>query len=222
MERLPHGYTNRTRRVGKTVEKRYDGPRRWDNARRELACLRALNGRLPVPKLIDADPSVPLVVVAEIRGRHGQELIDEGHDRWVLRRVGVALGHLQSLDPSTVPGLDGVGPVLVHGDFGPQNMMFSPEAQAVLGILDWESAHLGKPEEDLAWAEWIVRMHHPQATDALGELFDASGLRYSWTQRQDAMLGQCREILEYCESSAMDDSAAAWRQRLARTEQWRE
>jgi hypothetical protein len=222
VDRLPHGYTNFTRRVGETVEKRYDGPRRWDNARRELACLLAFEGRLPVPRVIGTDASVPLVVLAEIAGRHGQELVDEGCARWVLRLVGEALSRLQSIDSSTVAGLDGTGAVIVHGDFGPQNMLFNPELGSIVGILDWESAHLGVPEEDLAWAEWIVRMHHPDATDTLADLFDASGLSVSWARRHDAMLRQCREILSYCESSGMERSAADWRQRLERTEQWRE
>jgi aminoglycoside phosphotransferase (APT) family kinase protein len=36
-------------------------------------------------------------------------------------------------------------------------------------VVDWEFAHLGDPVEDLAWCEWIVRMHHPEHVDAPGE-----------------------------------------------------
>lgn len=39
--------------------------------------------------------------------------------------------------------------VLVHGDFRTGNFMLTPEGLA--GILDWEFAHWGQAEEDLAW-----------------------------------------------------------------------
>ena len=219
--RLPHGYTNRTRHVADgRVEKRYDGPARWDNARRELACLEALSSRLPVPTVVDRDPSVPMIVTEPVGGLHGQDLIDEGHGRQVLRLVGEALRSLQALDPALVAELSGAGPVIVHGDFGPQNMHLDLAAGSVVGIFDWESARVGRSVEDLAWAEWIVRMHHPHAVRDLEELFDAFGAEPPWPERQQAMISQCRRILAYCESSGMERSAADWRGLLARTESW--
>lgn len=220
MERLPHGYTNRTRLVGDVVEKIYDGPRQWDNARRELLCLRALRGRLPLAEVVRDDPLVPSLHITALDGRHGQELLEEGHGGPVLQLVGEALASLHAIAPSTVEGLDGDGTVIVHGDFGPQNMLFDAGVTRVVGILDWESAHVGSPVEDLAWVEWIVRMHHPSDTDALAALFAASELSISWSDRHEAMLGQCRGILDYCESAAMHRSAADWRRLLAVTERW--
>ena len=41
-------------------------------------------------------------------------------------------------------------PVLVHGDFRNGNLMIDPEA-GLVGVLDWELAHLGDPAEDLGW-----------------------------------------------------------------------
>jgi len=41
-------------------------------------------------------------------------------------------------------------PVLVHGDFRNGNLMVDPEA-GLVGVLDWELAHLGDPAEDLGW-----------------------------------------------------------------------
>ncbi|WP_165187722.1 phosphotransferase family protein [Caulobacter soli] len=41
-------------------------------------------------------------------------------------------------------------PVLVHGDFRNGNLMISPHA-GLVGVLDWELAHLGDPAEDLGW-----------------------------------------------------------------------
>ena len=41
-------------------------------------------------------------------------------------------------------------PVLVHGDFRNGNLMISAGA-GLVGVLDWELAHLGDPAEDLGW-----------------------------------------------------------------------
>lgn len=41
-------------------------------------------------------------------------------------------------------------PVLVHGDFRNGNLMIHPE-HGLVGVLDWELAHLGDPAEDLGW-----------------------------------------------------------------------
>ena len=41
-------------------------------------------------------------------------------------------------------------PVLVHGDFRNGNLMIHPES-GLVGVLDWELAHLGDPAEDLGW-----------------------------------------------------------------------
>lgn len=43
-----------------------------------------------------------------------------------------------------------VAPVLVHGDFRNGNLMVHPQ-QGLVGVLDWELAHLGDPAEDLGW-----------------------------------------------------------------------
>lgn len=41
-------------------------------------------------------------------------------------------------------------PVLVHGDFRNGNLMIHP-TDGLVGVLDWELAHLGDPAEDLGW-----------------------------------------------------------------------
>ncbi len=43
-----------------------------------------------------------------------------------------------------------VTPALIHGDFRNGNLMIHPE-QGLVGVLDWELAHLGDPAEDLGW-----------------------------------------------------------------------
>jgi aminoglycoside phosphotransferase (APT) family kinase protein len=59
-----------------------------------------------------------------------------------------ALGWLFDwLSDSYVPPKE---PVLVHGDFRPGNVLY--DQTRIVGLLDWEMAHLGHPAEDLAWA----------------------------------------------------------------------
>lgn len=45
--------------------------------------------------------------------------------------------------------------VLVHGDFKPGNTLI--EGRAVSVLLDWETAHLGDPHEDLGWVTQPLR-----------------------------------------------------------------
>ena len=40
--------------------------------------------------------------------------------------------------------------ILIHGDFRNGNIMVTEEA-GVVGVLDWELAHIGDPMEDLGW-----------------------------------------------------------------------
>jgi aminoglycoside phosphotransferase (APT) family kinase protein len=58
-----------------------------------------------------------------------------------------------------------VAPALVHGDFRNGNLMvdLAAEGGALVGVLDWELAHLGDPMADLGWlggASW--RFGHPE------------------------------------------------------------
>jgi aminoglycoside phosphotransferase (APT) family kinase protein len=108
----------------------------------------------------------------------------------------------------------------VHGDYGPNNMLFDPETFEVAAVLDWEWARVGDPIEDLAWCEWIVRMHHPGVVGALGRLFEGYGRRPAWEARQRARVERCRELLRVV---AGDETAVAlWRERLEVTAGWRE
>lgn len=58
-------------------------------------------------------------------------------------------------------------------------MLFDPTTFGVTAVLDWEWTHPGEPVEDLAWCEWIIRMHHPSQVNALDGFFDAYGHRPS-------------------------------------------
>jgi aminoglycoside phosphotransferase (APT) family kinase protein len=50
-------------------------------------------------------------------------------------------------------------PHLVHGDFGPANILWN-SAQEVIAVLDWEHAHYGDPGED--WAKITLAARFPE------------------------------------------------------------
>jgi aminoglycoside phosphotransferase (APT) family kinase protein len=135
------------------------------------------------------------------------------------------LRRLHAIDPAVAGVQDCEQPaaVLVHGDYGPNNVLLDPAAQQVTAIVDWEWVHAGDSVEDLAWCEWIVRMHHPRDRTALGALFGAYGFAPAWPARQAAMLAQCRAQLDLCERwQPGSEHVHRWQQRLATTESWTE
>jgi aminoglycoside phosphotransferase (APT) family kinase protein len=122
--------------------------------------------------------------------------------------------------------LPGHGSTLVHGDFGPNNLLLgftsNLSTYAVTAVVDWEFGHLGDPIEDLAWCEWIVRMHHPDRVDALDAFFEAYGAPVpDWPLRQAAMVDRCVELREFCRRWEPDGAAVAqWDKRIRATAGW--
>jgi thiamine kinase-like enzyme len=171
-----------------------------------------LAGKFPVPPLLDHDDS--RIVVGYLAGVPGQELL-ERKPVPVLQEVGRVARRLHGLDLGGSLGQPMERSVLVHGDFGPQNMLFDSSDQ-VTAVVDWEFAHVGHPIEDLAWAEWIVRTHHPHLIDALGALFDGYGIHPPWSQRHSAMLATCAGLLAFARRWSAE-SAGVWQRRIEAT-----
>ena len=226
MQPLRHSYTNRTLGDGATVVKRYRGPGALTRSRRERAVLGALAGRLPVPAVLDARDGC--LTMAFLPGVHGQELLEAGRAGAVLRACGTMLGRIHRIDPGEIaaalPGPAGEGHVLVHGDYGPNNVLLDPAASEITAVLDWEWAHAGDRAEDLAWCEWIIRMHHPRQVNLLGEFFGGyGGPAPPWRARQAIMTGRCRSLLDFCRRQAPGGHGETeWARRLAVTEAWTE
>ena len=153
-------------------------------------------------------------------GSHGQTLIDTGQAGLVLRLSGELLAMLQGIPVGVLEGVPERGDVLVHGDFGPQNVLIDHEANRVTALLDWEFAHLGSSIEDLAWAEWIVRMHHPTCSDELGHLFEGYGDRPAWPVRQSEMVHRCEQLVRFTEYQGWGAASTSWRDRALTTQRW--
>ena len=226
MRPLRHSYTNRTLGDGVTVVKSYQGSDARDRSRREHAVLSALQGRIPAPAVLEARDG--RLTMTFMRGVHGQELLDAGRAGAVLRACGAMLGRIHRIDvgkiAAALPGPAGPGHVLVHGDYGPNNVLLDPAGREITAVLDWEWAHAGDPAEDLAWCEWIVRMHHPRQVSLLGEFFGAYGGQIPpWPARQAIMADRCRSLLGLCRrQDPAGRGEEQWAHRLAVTRAWAE
>jgi aminoglycoside phosphotransferase (APT) family kinase protein len=221
-----HGYTNSTERVPTGVRKSYAGPDALARADAELAALTRLASVMPVPAVLErrADRSI----VMEFRpGQHGQDLIAEGHAHQVLACCGVLLRRLHGLDPGRVfPGRHPSTQVVLHGDFGPNNILFGSNDSndyTVTALLDWEFCTVGPAILDIAWCEWIVRMHHPTEKASLAAFFEAYGARPSWRERQLAMIDRCRWLEAFAHRWDADgEGVLQWRRRIHDTAAWTE
>jgi Ser/Thr protein kinase RdoA (MazF antagonist) len=221
--RLPHGYTNFTHTTRGVVVKRYAGPDADLRQHAEVTALRHVAGALPVPALVREEAG--LIGTEYVTGIPGQELLERVPDA-VLRSVGRAAARLHALD---VTGLSSLGPlpaagsVLVHGDFGPQNMLFDEVTVEATAIVDWEFAHLGDGVVDLAWAEWIVRTHHPRLVGSLPALFEGYGREPAWDRRHAAMIAKCEWALDFAQRWDPENEPARtlWHDRLEATRHYR-
>ncbi|MEU0565880.1 phosphotransferase [Nonomuraea sp. NPDC005983] len=204
---MEHGYTNSTVGDGALVVKCYQGPDAATRLRTESRFLRRLRGRLPVPRVHEV--TATSVTTRFVRGAHGQDLLDEGRAVEVLEGCGRTLARIHRLG-------------IVHGDYGPQNLLFDPATFETAAILDWEWAHPGTPVEDLAWCEWIVRTHHPGHVPLLPRFFSAYGDPVpGWPERHAAMLARCRALLDFTSSwEPGGEGEKLWRGRLDATAAW--
>jgi aminoglycoside phosphotransferase (APT) family kinase protein len=215
-----HGYTNRTDRIAGGVRKTYEGPDAQQRSRAEYVALTGLAGRMPVPAVIERQDDAALVIEF-VEGAHGQELIDAGHSSEVLTSCGALLRRLHALDPAIVGSSQSAG-VICHGDFGPNNVLLDPAGHNVRALLDWEFSGVGGAIVDIAWCEWIVRMHHPAAVDHLPAFFDAYGARPPWPIRQQAMLDRCRWLEAFARRWDADDGVRLWQESARATADWAE
>ena len=181
-----HGYTNHTDRRGNRVRKVYAGPDAELRQSAERHALTTLRGQFPVPPVTFTGAG--WLETEFVAGTHGQDLIDAGNARSVLSECGRVLRQLHALDPRQLDPSAAAGDVVQHGDFGPNNLLLDAETGRTTAVLDWEFSGVGEAILDIAWCEWIVRMHHPEAVSELSAFFVAYGAQPPWRLRQDAMV----------------------------------
>jgi aminoglycoside phosphotransferase len=219
-EPMAHGYSHRTTLAGSVVTKAYRGPDPEARCARETSVLRSVAGSLPVPPVLTAGPAT--LQTGLMAGIHGQDLIAAGRARPVLAACGRMLRRIHQLRvPDSIPGHAAPGVILVHGDYGPNNVLLDAAAADVTAVLDWEWAHAGQPLEDLAWCEFIIRTHHPAEVPALDDFYAAYGSRPPWPEVHEVILARCQWMLELCERwEPGGDRPATWTRRLHLARQW--
>jgi aminoglycoside phosphotransferase len=201
------------------VRKTYEGPDARRRARAEYVALTALSGRMPVPAVLEWSDDA--LVIGFVEGAHGQDEIEAGHGPEVLSSCGTLLRRLHDLDPALVGSSHSAG-VICHGDFGPNNVLLDSASYKVTALLDWEFSGVGEAIVDIAWCEWIVRMHHAPAVDYLPAFFDAYGVRPPWPSRHQAMLDRCRWLEAFSRRANASGSVRLWQDRGRVTAEWAE
>ncbi|MEU5695185.1 phosphotransferase [Actinosynnema sp. NPDC020468] len=210
------GGRNLTEQRGELVRKSYLGPDAEVRLATEWTALVGLRGRFPAP--LPAMGTDRGLLMRFVPGVPGHVAVEAG----LADRVLALCGRLRlELDSVEVAGLSGSG-VVVHGDFGPQNLLVTPTAEDVVAVVDWEWCRLGDPVEDLAWAEWTVRVHHPAAVCAVEAMYAAYGARPAWSARWDAMMAACLRCRDFCERGGNAAGVASWDERIARTATFRD
>lgn len=219
---LEHGYTNATQRSGRWVDKRYLGPAATDRRETERLVLTRLQGHFPVPE-VRAGSTDDSLRIAFVPGVHGQDMLVNGDPGKVLSLCGRTLAQLHSLDPVQL-GYSPSDPAhrMVHGDYGPQNILLDESGTAVVAVLDWEFFRLGDPVDDVGMAEWVIRTHHPEFTGRLDSFYEGYGAKPDWPVRKNAMLMACRRFREFCVSWEDPAAVALWDQRIEATERFTE
>jgi hypothetical protein len=146
--------------VGDLVTKTYRGPDAIERQQREELAIRSVADRLPVATIVDSRPDV--LVLRKVPGRHGQDRVNQGEAEAVLFGwVAYCATSIQSISPVSFDEFQGAG-VLVHHDFGPNNVLFADHDDSIVLLADWKWSTVGSPVTDLAWAEVIIRMHHTE------------------------------------------------------------
>jgi Ser/Thr protein kinase RdoA (MazF antagonist) len=139
----------------------------------------------------------------------------------VLHECGRILRQLHALDPTLLGASSEEEEVIQHGDFGPNNILLEHQTFDVAAVLDWEFSGVGPAITDIAWCEWIVRMHHPDAVSMLADFFDASGARPTWKERQAEMLRRCRSLKSFAKRwDPASPAVTVWQERASAVASW--
>jgi aminoglycoside phosphotransferase len=216
---FPHASVNVVHRDGDHVVKRFVGPRAEERCSSERRAVASLRGHLPVPEILLYDDVS--MATRFVPGVNGRVALSEGDAAEVLELSGTTLRMLQTVPARTVFGDAPDSLVVVHGDFGPNNLVIDPGTGHVAAVVDWEWCHLGESVEDVAWCEWTVRNHHPEYAHLLGAFFDSYGTTPPWAERHGAMLSQLRRLLAFAVDRDGDSPlVVARRAQLSATEQW--
>jgi hypothetical protein len=94
--------------------------------------LTALAGLIPVAPVLKTEKMA--LTMGFMPGVPGQDLIGAGLAWPVLAACGRTLRQVHTADPELIDFAPRPAQVLVHGDYGPNNTLFDPTAEAVTAV----------------------------------------------------------------------------------------
>ena len=148
----------------------------WDPALSELPDdANAERGRIydamnaALAALHDVDPDAIGLTDFGVPGNYYERQLS----RWTKQYLASEIDHNDDIHAlikwleNKLPADDGIV-ALVHGDYRLDNMVFAPDREEILGILDWELSTLGHPFADLAYQCMQWRLPHSGGFRGLG------------------------------------------------------
>lgn len=143
-------------------------------------------------------------------------------DQWCLQAQALLSDPVRQMIARARTQIDAMcadGPVFVHGDFCPVNVLV--EDQRIVGLLDLEHAQCGSRLFDAAWWGWIVRFHHPQRwVEAWPALLRAANIPNdprTITVMESIQILRCLELSAAGCVQAHEQRATMWAERLEAT-----
>ncbi|MGJ8651220.1 MAG: phosphotransferase family protein [Opitutaceae bacterium] len=213
MRRLKHGHLNLTKIQNGRVIKCFDGHDLKERYNTECFVLEFLTGKLPVPKVLEHDDTRLILQTEFIDANHAADL----NDTTKIEALHFTCGqHLKAIHEipreSAAKQLAGKGSVFVHGDYNINNILLSKEDGSIIGIIDWEKAHLGEAINDLCWYEWIFRQSHPDKVQTLQHFYEGYGDNIEWERRKAGMIYLLDRASNRAKEKNDPDGITYWRQ----------
>ncbi len=106
----------------------------------------------------------------------------------------VDMDELMSWLPENMPADDGQVS-LIHGDYRIDNLIFDPDSNRALALLDWELSTLGHPYADLAYQCMQWRLSREEVMPGLGDL----------DRRSQGLPTEEEYVARYCERRGISD-----------------
>ena len=130
------------------------------------------------------------------------------YDRWASQYRASELEPIPEMNRliewlgETLPADDG-RVSLVHGDYRLDNMIFAPDNQRVVAVLDWELSTLGHPYADLAYQCMCLRQPASGQKNAMSGLggLDTSGL---------GIPSEEEYVAQYCQRMGIEEGIDNW------------
>ncbi|NEB51937.1 phosphotransferase [Streptomyces griseus] len=205
------------------VTKHYRGPDAALRLAREAAAVTALEGRLPVAGLVRRESD--RLHFAHVPGTHAKELMSKSGTVRVLASCGRTLKRIHAVDPRGIFDNSPIPPghTLVHGDYGPNNVLLDAETMEICAVLDWEWSRVGDPVDESPGASGSYGCTTRSSWRRWTDFYGAYGERPSWAVRHKAMVGLCRSLVTFWEQWRPGSEITAHRRsQLATTENWSE